>query len=163
HMAPTGTLDNLAPAKGGLPRDPRTLGNHLFFAGSQDAMLRDCLKASVTLTQGREGLHAEVEVRADKVGHRVPTGFVDRNLVLVEALDRDGKALPARTGPTLPRVAGKGFAGLPGRLYAKLLTDFDGQSPVPFWRAQPDFADTRLIPGSADRAVFTFPAEADRV
>src|SRR5262249_30347092 len=133
HMAPTGTLVNFAPGRGGLPRDPWTLGNHRFFADSQAAMLRDCLKASVTLSHNRDGLRAEVEVCADQVGHRVPTGFADRNLVLVvEALGSDGKAVPARTGPSLPRVAGKGFAGQPGRLFAKLLMDFDGKSPVPF-------------------------------
>src|SRR5262249_31537693 len=30
HMAPTGLLTNLAPGKGGIPRDPKTLANHRF-------------------------------------------------------------------------------------------------------------------------------------
>jgi hypothetical protein len=164
HMAPTGRMTNVAPGHGGIPRDPRTLSNHRFFAGSQRAMLRDALKVAVDLKPGPAGVRAEIEVRADGAGHRVPTGFVDRNLLLVvEALAGDGSALRAQSGPILPEVAGDGLAGRPGRLYAKLLKDFDGHSPVPFWRAQPEAVDTRLVPGQADRSVFTFPAEAERV
>jgi hypothetical protein len=164
HMAPTGALGNLAPANGGLKRDPWTLANHRFFAGSQGAMLRQCMKVSVRLTPGQDGLHVAVGIRADGAGHSVPTGFADRNLLLVlEALDIKGGVLAAQTGPLLPGPAGEGFAGRPGRLYAKLLTGYDGHSPVPFWRARPEIRDTRLKPGSADHAVFTFPAGAERV
>src|SRR5262249_37185986 len=85
HMAPTGGMTNMAPGKGGLERDPATLGNHRFFMGSQGDMLRRCLRLDVRLhPNGR----AEVAVQADAVGHRVPTGFIDRNLILVlEAFD----------------------------------------------------------------------------
>jgi hypothetical protein len=164
HMAPTGRLTNLAPGKGGIPRDARTLGNHRFFAGSQADMLREAVKLAVTLKSEPSGLRAEVEVRADGAGHRVPTGFVDRNLVLmVQALDRAGKPITASSGPSLPPAAGTSVAGQPGRLYAKLLSDFDGYSPVPFWRARPEVVDTRLIPGQADRLTIGFPAGAERV
>jgi hypothetical protein len=164
HMAPTGTLANLAPGKGGIPRDPKTLASHRLFTGSQADMLRRCLKVAVVVTRGGEEVRAEVAVRAKQVGHRVPTGFVDRNLLLiVEAVDEAGKPLAARTGPKLPRVAGKGSAGQPGRLYAKLLKDFDGHSPAPFWRADPELVDTRLVPGQADASVYTFPPGADRI
>jgi len=80
HMAPTGTLDNLAPGKGGLPRNPWTLGNHRFFAGSQAAMLRDCLKASVTLTHNRAGLRAEVEQRLASAKRQVVELRCSRNV-----------------------------------------------------------------------------------
>jgi hypothetical protein len=164
HMAPTGTLATLAPGKGGIPRDPKTLASHRLFAGSQADMLRRCLKVAVVVTRAGDEVRVEVAVRAEQVGHRVPTGFVDRNLLLVvEALGADGKPLAARSGPTLPRVAGKGSAGLPGRLYAKVLKDFDGHSPAPFWRADPEVVDTRLVPGQADASVYTFPPGADRV
>jgi hypothetical protein len=163
HMAPTGTLHNIAPGKGGISRDPKTLASHRLFAGSQADMLRRCLKVTAVISR-RDEVRAEVTVRAESVGHRVPTGFVDRNLVLlVEALGADGKPVTARTGPKLPRVAGKETAGRPGRLYAKVLKDFDGHSPAPFWRADPASTDTRLIPGRADASVFTFPPGADRV
>jgi hypothetical protein len=164
HMAPTGLLSNIAPGKGGIPRDPKTLASHRLFTGSQADMLRRCLKVAVVATCGSEAVRVEVEVRAEQVGHRVPTGFVDRNLLLiVEAIGMDGKPVSARTGPKLPPAAGKASSGLPGRLYAKLLKDWDGRSPVPFWRADPEAVDTRLVPGRTDASVYTFLPSAERV
>jgi hypothetical protein len=162
HMRPTGTLTDLAPGKGGIPRDPQTLASH-HFPGHQPEMLRRCLQVEVSLERDAESVRVQVEVRARSVGHRVPTGFVDRNLVLlVEAFDGQGMPIPARAGPVLPTLAGR-LAGLPGKLYAKQLKDFQGTSPVPFWRAAPDLLDTRLVPEQADRTDFIFPKEAARL
>ena len=69
-MTPTGTLRNLAPGKGGIDRAPATLANHRFFAGSQEEMLRRCLKVKVVLS--REGYRVtgfaegEVSKQTDK-------------------------------------------------------------------------------------------------
>jgi hypothetical protein len=106
-----------------------------------------------------------VAVRADDVGHRVPTGFVDRHLVLiVEAFEAEGNRLAILDGPTLPKPAGRSLAGLSGRLYARLLTDNAGRGPVPFWRADDGKTqDTRLTPGQTDRSVFSVPAMAQKV
>lgn len=164
HMKPTGQMTNIAPGHGGLERDPWTLANHRFFENSQLAMLRRCLTVSIVLTSEPHGVRAEVTIRTDDVGHRVPTGFVDRNLLLVaEPLDRDGRPLSLRAGPTLPSAAGQGFTGLPGKLYTKLLQDFDGRSPAPFWKARTEATDTRLWPGQADQLVFAFPVATNRV
>jgi hypothetical protein len=164
HMAATGALTNIAPGKGGIQRDPRTLSNHRFFAGNQEEMLRGCLRVSVVLTRTGDGVRAEVEVRADGAGHRVPTGFIDRNIVLVvEGQERGGKALTARDGPVLPEAAGDHFVGLPGKLYAKLLKDPDGRGPIPFWRPHSEPEDTRLVAGRPDRTTFAFPAEVSQV
>jgi hypothetical protein len=81
----------------------------------------------------------------------------------VEGLDRDGQPVPLGEGPTLPAFVGRGTAGLPGKLYAKVLADFDGRRPAPFWRADPDAIDTRLRPGGSDQSVFLFPTEVERV
>ena len=164
HLAPSGKLTNIAPGKGGIDRDPATLGNHRFFAGSQLDMLRRGLKLSVTLRRERDGVRADVEVRADGAGHRVPTGFIDRQLILVvEPFGAGIRALKPRAGPVLPAVVGKELRGLPGRLYAKVLKDASGRSPAPFWRADGDPDDTRLVPGTADSQQFLFPAETERV
>jgi hypothetical protein len=163
HMAPTGRMTNIAPGKGGIERDPATLGNHRFFAGSRAAMLRDCLHLTASFTPGGQALRAEVELTAKGVGHRVPTGFIDRNLLLiVEPLDGAGQPLRCQEGPVLPALAGDA-AGLPGRLYARVIRDFDGHSPAPFWRAQPETVDTRLQPRRPDRSVFTFPTATTEV
>jgi hypothetical protein len=164
HMAPTGRMTNFAPGHGGVERDPATLGNHRFFRGDQAQMLHDSVRLSAELRRAPAGVCADVRVLADGVGHRVPTGFIDRHLLLVvEGLTADGHAVPAREGPTLPAAAGPDLAGRPGRLYAKLLRDPDGHSPVPFWREGAEPTDTRLRPGVADRADFVFPAAVVRL
>jgi hypothetical protein len=99
-----------------------------------------------------------VRLRADDVGHRVPTGFIDRHLLLVVAgLDETGRELTPRSGPLLPAPAAD-LAGRPGRLYAKLLTDFEGRAPIPFWRSARDLIDTRLTPGVTDETVLLYPS-----
>src|SRR5262249_50049575 len=105
HMAPTGKLTNLAPGKGGIARDPSTLASHRFPGGQAD-LLKRCLSVAIDIQPAPGVVRAEVSVRA-AAGHRVPTGFVDRNLLLlVDAFDHVGQAVPLATGPTLPRVAG---------------------------------------------------------
>jgi hypothetical protein len=164
HMTPTGTLTNLAPGRGGIRRDPRTLGNHRFFKGSQADMLRRCLRLSVRLERTQGGVRAAVRLSAEGVGHRVPTGFIDRQLLLVvDGLSANGVAVPLRAGPTLPAMVGRELAGSPGRLYARRLQDSEGRTPVPFWRGVPDMTDTRLRPGRVDEAVFVFGAALRRV
>jgi hypothetical protein len=157
HMAPTGKMTNIAPGHGGIERDAMTLGNHRFFAGSQLDMLRRCLKLTATAERTRHGLRVDIALSVDGVGHRVPTGFVDRQLILVvEPIGgTPNRALLA--GPTLPDTAGSALAGRPGRLYAKVLRDGDGRSPAPFWRADPDYLlDTRLTPGETDSISWLF-------
>jgi hypothetical protein len=164
HMAPSGKMTNFAPGKGGIDRDPMTLANHRFFAGSQEEMLQGCLQVQARITPRNHIMEAAIEIRADQIGHRLPTGFVDRNLLLVvEPLGKEGREVPIQQGPTLPAQSGQEWAGLPGKLYAKRLKDFAGHSPVPFWRARPEVEDSRLVPGQPDRIVFQFSPEVDRL
>jgi hypothetical protein len=164
HMAPTGRMSNFAPGHGGIERDPKTLANHRFFAGGPAEMLRRAVSLAVRPQRDRGRVHVVVEVSADGAGHRLPTGYIDRHLLLVvEALTANGQPTPLVDGPVLPSVAGQALAGRPGKLYARLLKDFDGHSPAPFWMADPDAVDTRLTPGQPDRETFTFSAEAARL
>ncbi len=164
HMAPTGRMRNIAPGKGGVERDPATLANHIFFDGGRDAMLRACLRAAVDCRRQADGVRATVRLGTEGAGHRVPTGFIDRQLILVvEGEDAAGKLVSARAGPRLPSAVGKELVGRAGKLYAKLLHDFDGHSPVPFWRADPEAVDTRLEPARADETAYDFPPQTVRV
>jgi len=52
------------------------------------------------------------------------------------------------------------WVGRPGRLYAKQPQDFDGQSPVPFWRARPELLDTRLKPDQPDQSQYLLAGQA---
>src|SRR5262249_37863167 len=75
HTRPSGTMTKVAPSYGGRERDPATLGNHLFFDGSREEMLRRCLKMTTRLERVTEGLQLELVITTVGVGHRVPTGF----------------------------------------------------------------------------------------
>jgi hypothetical protein len=158
HMRPTGRMTNIAPGKGGIERDPATLGNHTFWDGSQAAMLRRCLDLRVDF-----GDEVTLRLTARGVGHRVPTGYIDRQLILgVEAEDAQGRELVVE-GPRLPKTVGGALAGKVGRLYARRLRDEDGKSPAPFWRALPEPIDTRLAPEVPDELRFRLPVGATRV
>ncbi|MCE9533827.1 MAG: hypothetical protein K8T89_22275 [Planctomycetes bacterium] len=164
HTTPTGRLTNIAPGHGGIKRDPATLGNHRFFDGNQLDMLRRSLQLDAKATRDPEGINVEIALTARDVGHRIPTGFIDRQVILfVEAYAGD-KLVKAERGPLLPDFLGSQEAGRPGRLYAKVLKDGDGVSPAPFWRADPaTLRDTRLRPGETDRLAYRFPPGADRI
>jgi hypothetical protein len=157
HMTPTGTFTNMAPGKGGIARRPDTLASHTFPGGQAD-MLRRCLKLAVTLTENDDGVRAAVTVQAEGVGHRVPTGFIDRNLVLVlEARTFQGELVPLRQGPRLPPAAGPALAGLGGVLFAKQLFAIGGETPIPFWLPNEKILDTRLHPARPEQLSFRFP------
>jgi hypothetical protein len=163
HMRPTGTMTNFAPGHGGRERDPQALGNHRFFAPNQEEMLRKAVNVAAWLDRTDDGVRVTVAISAGDVGHRVPTGFVDRHLVLVvDGLDAAGKPLPAFSGPTLPALAGP-EVGRAGRVFAKLLTDGNGHGPVPFWRDDAQVTDNRLSPGKPEDLTFDFPAEVAAV
>lgn len=163
HMSPTGKLTNIAPGHGGIERDPKTLANHVFFKGSQVEMLRNSLQLTVQATKQENEIRVVLVVRASNVGHKVPTGFIDRQLiVVVEGLTKDGP-VAALDGPKLPTPAGKDLADKSGKLYAKLLEDFDGNRPAPFWRPARKVEDTRLKPETDDLTTYVFPVEVEKV
>lgn len=163
HMKPTGKMTNIAPGKGGIERDPKTLASH-HFPGATEEMLRRCLRLQVRLESDKQTTVVDVEVIAQNVGHRVPTGFIDRHLLLVvEAQDQTKKSVALQKGSTLPLPAGKKLAGKPGKLYAKLLHDNKGKAPIPFWLPHGKMTDNRLHPEQPDRQKFIFAAGVAKV
>jgi len=164
HMAPSGRLGNIAPNDAGLQRDPLTVASHGMPPGGRAAGLRQCLELSVVLQPSDADLTVRVQLLARNAGHRLPTGYIDRQLILlVEGFDRQARPLSLARGPRLPSPAGVQLAGRPGRLYAKVLTDPQGHSPAPFWRAGVRMSDTRLFSNRADGSRYVFPPETERV
>lgn len=165
-MTPTGQMTNIAKDRGGMERNPHTLGNHRFWNGSQRSMLKSCLKVDVQTKRMEDQVKVMVAMKTNGVGHRVPTGFIDRHLILViEGQDTKGKVIDALTADSrLPSIVGVDLENRPGRLYAKRLIDADGQSPAPFWRPGVSILeDTRLKPGQSDTVHATFPQEVKQV
>ncbi|HWB08899.1 MAG TPA: carboxypeptidase regulatory-like domain-containing protein [Pirellulales bacterium] len=160
HMRPSGKLANIAPGSGGLDRNPQTLASHTFLPGGREAMLRQALRISFSAQRQNEEVTASVRLETHDIGHRLPTGFIDRQLLLVvEPLDAQGKACDTLSGARLPDAAGERLLGKAGRLFAKLLTDAEGNAPAPFWRAGVSVADSRLTPGEPEETAFAFPSE----
>ncbi|MCA9214944.1 MAG: hypothetical protein KDB27_17855 [Planctomycetales bacterium] len=163
HMKPDGAMTNIAPDFGGIERDPATLASHQLFPGGQAEMLSRALNVHVQVGQPNAAVPVTVTLTATNVGHRVPTGFVDRHLILiVEGIDAAGNPLPATEGPTLTGVAGS-LANKNGKLFAKQLFGENGATPVPFWAEVFEQRDTRLYPEKPDESSFRFPPDSDQI
>jgi hypothetical protein len=157
HMKPTGQMTNFAPGKGGIERDPWRLASHQTPGGSLE-MLRQALVLELAMDKGM----VRVEITAKNVGHRVPTGFPDRHLILViMAADMNGRPVELMSGPCLPTSAGS-WSGQPGVLFAKQLFN-ENERVLPFWLPVEKTIDTRLIPGMMARNTFVFGDRIDRV
>jgi hypothetical protein len=162
HMTPTGTMTNIAPGNGGVERDPKTLASH-DFPGATAEMLRRSIQVKTTVNRSATETTVMVTVVANHVGHRVPTGFIDRHLLLiVEGRDREGRVVAARAGPVLPDRAGKRWAGQPGWIYGKQHLSPAGR-PLPFWLCAAELLDTRLVPEQADEKRFSYPLDVATV
>jgi len=164
HMAPTGRMSNIAPGAGGIERDPATLGSHTLLPGGRKAMLQKCLQLDIALEMQTNAVGCCITLTARNVGHQVPTGFIDRHLILVvEPLDAARRLLPLQSGPTLPSEVGDQLSALPGRWFGRLLTDDSRRSPIPFWHPARTTTDSRLKPEQPVATTFSFPAETHQV
>ncbi|HVX11431.1 MAG TPA: multiheme c-type cytochrome [Pirellulales bacterium] len=164
HMTPSGTLTNVAPGSGGIERDPASLGTHSFLPAGREAMLRRAVDVSFAGRRKEEAVDVSITLVLHDVGHRLPTGFIDRHLLLiVEPVDHAGEPATVSSGLRLPAAAGNDLAGKPGQLFAKLLTDADGRAPAPFWRAGVSITDSRLQPDRPESFTFRFSPATERV
>jgi hypothetical protein len=155
------------PEKGGLNRDPDTIVSHRM-PGARDL---DLLENSVSLTleaeQLPEGIRVRTKVVNDLTGHHVPTDSPLRHLILVVlAYGSDASRLSLKEGPVLPEWCGSGdaaggcYAGLPGKVFVKLLEEIKtGVSPTAaYWNPTRVVMDTRLGAFESDVGEFLFAA-----
>jgi hypothetical protein len=161
-MKPTGTMTNFAPGVGGIERDPNTLASHAFMQRGRAEMLKDCLNVTSRLQHGSDSVQVNVDIETHNVGHRVPTGFLERQLLLViDATTAGGESVLPLSGPLLPPAAGD-LAGRAGRLFAK--QPQDSSAPIaPFWRLEDELIDTRLQPDTVTSTAFELPPETSQV
>lgn len=162
HMKPSGKMTNIAPEAGGVERDPQTLASHELFPGGKEAMLKRSVTVQVEQRANATENSIHVAISAANVGHRVPTGFIDRHLILVvQAFAPENEKLRV-SGPALSQVAGS-FSGEAGALFGQVLIGENGESPIPFWQPVIEHLDTRLIPGKTQELVFKASKRAARV
>ncbi|HQY62298.1 MAG TPA: carboxypeptidase-like regulatory domain-containing protein [Polyangiaceae bacterium] len=165
HMRPTGEAQACSVQLPPLQRPPGDVRSHAF-PGTSAEFLEAAV--SLTLTANRAGgeVAVEVSVRNDKTGHHVPTGVTIRNMVLlVEATRaRDGAALKHTGAQVVHELGGVGdprkgyFAGLPGKLFAKVNGDVNGKGPTFFTDATSILWDTRIPALGVDATKYTFDA-----
>ncbi len=162
HMRPTGAMRNVAPGHGGIDRDPHALASHRSTRGDP-AVLRQHALMAVDARRSAGAIEVTVEIQVRGVGHRLPTGYPDRALIVwVAAKDAHGNDLAVLDGPRLPPLAGQGkpeeggLSGQPGTMYAKILQGLDGSIPVPYWVPNRVASDNRLLPDQTDRLQFRF-------
>jgi hypothetical protein len=164
HMRPTGRLTNFAPGHGGIDRQPESLANHILFNESKEEMLRRCLDLQVEVAPAFGNVDVLTRLRAVAVGHRVPTGFIDRQVLLVvEGFDAEGREIQSSSGPLHGSAAGEQLKDKPGWLYARMLHAPGNSTPLPFWNSDYVMDDTRLIPEVSDILHWVFPAEVTAV
>jgi len=163
HMQPSGRMTNIAPGMGGVERDPSTLASHELLPGGRQAMLRRALQLRVVPVRDGERWRIDVSLATRDVGHHLPTGYIDRQIILdLVAFDREGHAVDLLSGPRLPPHAEAPLAGRAGFLFARVLREEEQSAPAPFWREIDSEVDDTLAPGRVWEESFHFPAEAVR-
>lgn len=163
HMAAAADITNMAPGHGGVRRNSSTLSDHSL-AGPAVLRYRDALKVMIHTDSTPQGLLASVTVDAGDVGHAVPTGYIDRHLLLlVDAEDDLGNPAPVVNGPRVPAFVGESVSGQAGELYARVLVDPAGKLPTPFWASVQREVDTRILPDRPATTRITFASSAARV
>ncbi len=163
HMPPSGA-DHFCSRSSNV-RDPSEVRAHTF-EGTTLAFLQRSVTLATTTTLDADRLAVDVSVTNSGAGHWLPTGVTLRNIVLlVDAVDRNGVHLDPMPGdaggPVIPEWGGSGdratgaFAGLPGKIYARVLYDEFFTKNVLFTIAVGAF-DNRIPAGATDTTHYAF-------
>ena len=158
HMVPDGEMTNVATDFGGIERGPASLASHRLFGDSFKELLESCVDIQVDVFRTAQARELRVVLTATKVGHRVPTGYIDRHMILlVDATDTHGSVVQIKDGPVLTNPGESTLRGRPGMLFAKLLFGPGGKTPIAFWHEHQRIEDTRLVPEQPVVAHFRYP------
>jgi hypothetical protein len=172
HMSPVDYDYFVYPEKGGLRRDPNRIFSHRMPGALDEELLQNAVTMTTTARLEGSKLVVQVSVINDKTGHHVPTDSPLRHMILlVQAGDGQGRALPLQSGPTVPKWGGVGepgrgyYADLPGKGFAKVLQEvWTEVSPTgAYWNPTRVLSDNRLAAFATDTSTYTFaaPAEGD--
>lgn len=162
-------IDEADACNANEPSLDRPLGNvrsHLI-EGTTPAFLDNAVTLTMAAEQSGADLNVEVTIDNDQTGHHVPTGVTIRNMILlVQTIDADGTVLASTGSQVVHDLGGVGdptegyFAGLPGKLYAKLNHDANGDGPTFFTEATGLHFDNRIPATESDTTAYTFAVPA---
>src|SRR5690554_1052474 len=153
----------------GYTRPLGQIRSHVF-EGTTPEFLEKALSLEVLAEPTQGELRLSVTLKNTGTGHHVPTGVTIRNMILLVEATQNGEPLELRDGPVLHELAGIGdpakgyYAGLPGRLYAKINETKTGEGPTLFTEAHRIRSDNRIPALGEDHSEYTFvlpPNSAD--
>ncbi len=131
--------------------------------GTTPEFLDNAVSLTLTAEHTEGEVVVDVSILNDQTGHHVPTGVTIRNMILlVEATDANGNALTHIGDEVVHDLGGIGdpsegyYAGLPGKLYAKVNQDATGASPTFFTDATGILFDNRIPANESDTTQYTF-------
>ncbi|PKO22405.1 MAG: hypothetical protein CVU38_09630 [Chloroflexi bacterium HGW-Chloroflexi-1] len=150
-------------------RPPETLHTHRMTGVTDEAFMRSSVAMTVTATQGPDGVLVNVAITNVGAGHSVPSDSPLRNMILVVTVhDAQGNPLPYLGRQVVPEWGGVdcglsdresairnpkseigNYAGLPGKGFAKVLEDYEGNAPAPQWRNGVHILSDNRIPARA--------------
>ena len=153
-----------------LGREAGTVRNHTIL-GTTPEFLENAAELGVVTSVVGNQLHVDVDVTNQYTGHHLPTGVTVRNMILVvEAFDEvSGEALSFTGDQVVHDLGGIGdpslgyYAGMPGRFFAKVNHDANGNGPTFFTDATGITFDNRIPALATDSSSYTFelPASGD--
>lgn len=164
HMKPLNTEISVFPEKGGIERDYVELHDHYMPGASDTELLQNSVTMKSKATRSGSSLNVQVSITNDQTGHHIPTDAPTREMILiVEALDADGKTLTLSQGPELPEWIGD-LSEQPGKVFSKLLRDeWTGEMPTAaYWRPVTIVEDTRIAAKATDTTNYTFQLPAGK-
>lgn len=146
------------------PRPPGQVRTHRF-----DGTTPGYLERAVSMALETKILDGVLEVSValtnHGAGHHVPTGVTIRNAILLVEASRAGGPLEHLGAERVSELGGVGppergyFAGLPGKLYAKVNETAAGDGPTLFTEAARIRSDTRIPALATDRTIYPFRLE----
>jgi len=178
HMPP-GRNDHFARVdKGAELRDPQTIFSHKMPGASDTELLQNAVTMTADARIEGSQLIVEVKIANDKTGHHVPTDSPLRQMILlVNAMDEQGKTLSLFEGETIPEWGGVGdptlgpalsavegyYAGLPGKGYAKILSELwtEITPSGAYWNPTRILSDNRIPAFESDTSTYIFTAPSD--
>jgi len=147
---------------GGQPtRDPDQVRLHRF-EGSTPQYLQNAVELEVDCSISGNVLTVDAAITNTSTGHHVPTGLSLRNMILLVEATRGGNDLQFTGTQTISAIGGVGdpaqgyYAGLPGKVYAKVFKDAFGNFPVWFTEAVGFEIDNRIPALATDATQYTF-------
>ncbi len=159
HMPKKDTPYTVLAERGGVARNYPAYHDHTMTGPStSQTLMWNAVKMQSAAKRDGQLLRVNVTIINDQTGHAVPTDAPMRSVMLiVQALDANGKMLAQKEGPTLPAWTGD-YSGQAGKAFARILKDnWTGETPTAaFWRQTTIVEDTRLFPFKPDDTAYAF-------